>query len=84
MMNDSSHLSRELPGLARFSILLVVALLAVPPAGGQGVDTPESRLRPLGSPSMVDRYRKPDSNRNSAGNLLGSSPHHLPRVLLCS
>ena len=38
-------------------LILAASLLAMPNGSGQSADTPQTRLRPIGSPSMVDQYR---------------------------
>lgn len=45
----------------RSAMLLVAlgSLTVLPPAWAQSLDTPLTRMRPIGSPSAVDRYRAP-------------------------
>ncbi len=42
------------------AILVLIALFAAPVAKGQSLDTPMTRLRPIGTPSAVDQYRAVD------------------------
>ncbi len=38
------------------ALIFAAGLLALPTAGAQSIDTPQTRLRPIGAASMVDQY----------------------------
>ena len=54
-MNTPPDRTRLLACLPSFGVL-AVSLAASVPASGQDFDTPQTRLRPIGAPSAVDRY----------------------------
>lgn len=44
----------------RAGLVLIASLVTMPMTLAQSIDTPQTRLRPIGSPSMADQYRTPN------------------------
>jgi hypothetical protein len=44
----------------RAGLVLIASLVTMPMTLAQSIDTPQTRMRPIGSPSMADQYRIPN------------------------
>ena len=82
-MNSPIGLSPKLPNTVKFTILaMAITWVASNSVTAQPFDTPQSRMRPLGSPSRVDRDRRPYSHENTRkevmprGTFLRETAHH--------